>query len=141
MPVIKVWCLPEMEEDKLRQIHKDIVQAVVSVKELGLNGERDMTCLFPKDMMEYGLGEEIIVEVTGLFERPERTEEVRSRLAECLGKVLKQHFPKAMVECFVFPFDPKQGFWTSEKEETPFNPHRAYRQLERAMKGRGRMGF
>ena len=58
---------------------------------------------------------EIIIEVTGLFKKPERTIEVRNRLAERLGKTLKEHFPKAMVECFVFPFDPEQGFWTNPR--------------------------
>lgn len=74
-----------------------------------------MTVLFPPDMMKFDLGTEIIIEVTGLFIKPERSEEVRNRLAEHLGKTLEEHFPKAMVECFVFPFDPKQGFWTNPR--------------------------
>lgn len=113
MPVIKVWCLPKMTERRLRKLHKEIVTAVVGVEELGLKNETEMTCLFPSDMMSYGLGEEVIVEVTGLFEKPERTEEVRNRLAIALGTTVKMVLPKALVECFVHPFNPKQGFWTS----------------------------
>lgn len=114
MPVIKVWCLPKSTERKLNQVFEGIVKAVESVPELGLSGQSSMTVLFPPDMMKFGLGSEIIIEVTGLFEKPERTAEVRNRLAERLGGTLKKHFPKAMVECFIFPFDPRsQGFWTS----------------------------
>jgi hypothetical protein len=112
MPVIKIWCLPECAEEKLTQIFKSIVSAVEGVPELGLKGERSMTVLFPKDMMEYGLGTEIIIEVTGLVDKPERTREVRNRLAEQLGQVIKSNFPKAMVECYVYPFNPSLGFWT-----------------------------
>jgi hypothetical protein len=114
MPVIKVWCLPEIDEPKLNELHKSIVRAVVSVEELEAKSERDMTCLFPPDMMKYGLGSEIIVEVTGLFAKPERTDEVRQRLAERLGQAVKRLFPDTqLIECFVYPFSPAQGFWTS----------------------------
>ena len=99
MPVIKVWCLPKCSERKLNQIFERIVSVTVGVRELGLKDKHSMTVLFPPDMMKFGLGTEIIVEVTGLFIKPERTEEVRNRLAERLGKTLKELFPKAMVEC------------------------------------------
>ena len=115
MPVIKVWCLPKSTERKLNKVFGSIVKAVESVPELGLKGNKSMTVLFPPDMMKFGLGTEIIIEVTGLFKKPERTAEVRNRLAEHLGKTLKEHFPDAMVECFVFPFNPKKGFWTNPR--------------------------
>lgn len=115
MPVIKVWCLPMSTERKLKQVFESIVEAVEGVPELGLKGKYSMTVLFPPDMMKYGLGTEIIIEVTGLFIKPERNDEVRNRLAERLGMAVKEHFPKAMVECFVFPFDPAQGFWMNPR--------------------------
>lgn len=116
MPVIKVWCLPaELKEDDLRQLHRQMVNAVVSVRELGLKDQNDMTILFPVDMMKYGLGEEIIVEVE-MFERPERAPEVKKRLVANLGFVLKMHFPKAKVEVGpVKTFNPEtDGFWFSQ---------------------------
>ena len=116
MPVIKVWCLPKLAEWELKGLHTAIVSAVVSVSELGLKNEMDMTVLFPTDAMKYGLGSEIIVEVTGLFilcSSKARTEEFRQRLAQAIGTTVKGMFPKAMVECFVYPFDPTQGFWTN----------------------------
>ena len=93
--------------------------AVESVPELGLNGEKDVTCLFPPDMMKYGLGSEVIIEVTGLFDKPERTREVRQHLAERLGQAVSWHVQKAIkVECLIYPpFNPKDGFWTGAPEK------------------------
>lgn len=112
MPVIKVWCLPEIPEDHLKKLHKDIVATVLSIEELGLRAN-SVTCLFPPDMMRYGLGEEIIIEVTGLFEMPQRTKAVRQALAEALGKTVESMFPVARIECFIVSFNPAQGFWTN----------------------------
>jgi phenylpyruvate tautomerase PptA (4-oxalocrotonate tautomerase family) len=116
MPLIKVWCLPKTGERKLNQLFKAIVQAVASVTELGLKDEKSMTVLFPLDMMKYGLGTEIIVEVTGLFVKNERTLDVRQHLAANLGTTLKQFFPKTeKVECLVYTFNPMlEGFWSSD---------------------------
>jgi hypothetical protein len=116
MPVIKIWCLPaNQKEEELRKLHKDIVASVISIRELGLNNENDMTVLFPSDMMSYGLGSEIVIEVSGLLEKPERTQEVRQRLAQGLGEGTKALYPDAKIECFVQSFNPAQGFWVSEK--------------------------
>lgn len=115
MPIIKLWCLPEMEEKKLNLIHQSIVGVIKSISEFGIKDEKDMTVLFPKDMMLYGLGTEIIIEVTGLFEKPERTYNVRQRLAKDLGEAIYKFFPEALVECFISSFNPDQGFWSSRK--------------------------
>jgi len=111
MPIVKVWCLPLMEQKKLWELKKRIKAAVVSVEELELR-ENDITCLFPLDMMSYELGEEIIVEVTGFFETAKRTVDVRTRLARALGQAIFFMFPEAKIECFIYPFHPVQGFWT-----------------------------
>ncbi|NCD01010.1 hypothetical protein EOL94_02875 [bacterium] len=85
----------------------------MSIAELGLKNENEMTCLFVPDLMSYGLGEEVIVEIGGLYDKPERTEKVRQNLAESVGRSVKDLYPKARVECFVLTFNPKQGFWVS----------------------------
>jgi len=115
MPVVKVWCLPPKQtEDELNNLHKLIVAAVVSVPEIGLESKDDMTCLFIPDLMEYGLGEEIIVEISGLSRKFERTREVLQRLAKNTGEAVGKLYPKAKkVECFVTIMDPLGGFWTS----------------------------
>ncbi len=114
MPVIKVWCLPlRQTEADLKRLHQEIVKAVTSIPEFGLKDENDMTCLFPPDLMKYGIGEEIIIEIGGLFEKPERTHEVRQRLAKSVGKVVKELYPEAEIKCSVETIDPSKGFWSS----------------------------
>ena len=117
MPVIKVWCLPPSDEQKLNQLHQAIVRAVASIPELNVTNEKDITCLFPSDLMQYGLGTEIIVEISGLYKKPERTDEVRAQLAERVGQAVQQEYPDTeLVECFVYSFEPSQGFWSSRSE-------------------------
>ncbi len=107
MPVIKVWCLPKLPERKLTEVFRGIVAAVIGVRELGLKSENDISIIAP---VGYHASSAIIVEVTGLFVRPERTPEVRQRLAEAIRCVIRGFFQTTMVEVFVFPFDPTQGF-------------------------------
>ena len=115
MPIIKIWCLPPNQtEQDLNRLHQAIVNAVVGVPELGLKDETEMTCLFVPDLMVYGLGDEIIVEITGLFEKSERTKDVLQRLAKNVGQAVQKLYPETnKVECLVYSFNPKQGFWTS----------------------------
>ena len=114
MPVIKVWCLPaDQAEEDLNRLHQTIVAAVVGISELGLRDQNDMTVLFPPDMMVYGLGEVIVVEINGLLAKPEQTPQVYGRLATSVGEGVKTLYPEAMVECFVTTFEHWQGFWTS----------------------------
>jgi len=75
MPVNK-WCLPDIGKSRLNMLHQELVRAVKNVPVLGVTSKKDITCLFPADMMQYGLGTEIIVEVTSLYEKPEWTKEV-----------------------------------------------------------------
>ncbi len=132
MPVIKVWCLPVVDEQKIKELNQYIVRTVIGIGELGVKDEKDITCLFPLDMMKHSTGSAIVIEVTGLFEKPERTDEVRQRLAEQLGAVVESLFPATwLVECFVYPFNPSQGFWASRGIEV--NPYRAFRKLERML--------
>lgn len=119
MPVIKMWCMPNLDEDGLYRIRKDITSTVLSIPELELKYETDVTCIFIPAMSEYRLNEEIIVEIYGLFEKPERTKEVRERLACKVANVAQAHFPHARVECFVYPFNPEYGFWTSADTADP----------------------
>lgn len=114
IPIIKVWCLPKVGQRQLNKLFRSIVAAVESVTELGLKGSDSMTILFPQDMMNYGLGTVIIIEIT-LPKKPGQTAKVRQLLAESLGTTLKGHFPKAVVQCMIHQFDPKQGLWTSPR--------------------------
>lgn len=64
MITVKVWCLPANEtEEQLRELHKSIVRAMQDLPPLEIVDENDMLVLFVPDMMKYGLGNEILVEV------------------------------------------------------------------------------
>jgi hypothetical protein len=113
---IKVWCLPAGQtEGKLKLLHRTIVAAVVAIKEIGFRNENDMTCLFVPDLMTYGLGQEIIIEIDGLglFAELERTIGARHTLAASVGSAVKGLYPKAKVNCTVSGFDRDKGFWIS----------------------------
>ena len=119
MPIVKVWCLPaDLTENQLRDIHKSIVAAAVSVKELGIIDEKSMTTLFPKDMMGYGLGTEIIIEVTSR-QFNEHGPKTRNHFAQALVEAVQKFFPKAMVECFILPFGIMDGFFHSPPKRSP----------------------
>lgn len=114
-PVIKVWCLPIMTETNLKSLHRKIVAAVESVSVLGLKGEGSIVVLFPPDMMNYGLGSDIFIEITGLTIRPEWTQDVGRILAESVGRTIKGVIPRASVECVVSRSSSQDGFWSSEE--------------------------
>jgi hypothetical protein len=103
MLVVKVWCLPQMAEEKLRKLHRNIVRAVAYVKALGVQNETQMICLFPQDMMRYGLGEEIVIEVTGHDRYQLHRELITRPLANSLGGAVRKMFPHAHIECSIFP--------------------------------------
>jgi hypothetical protein len=65
-----------------------IRERVATVQPLGLTKEQ-VTVFFPTDLMQIRLGEEIVVEVVGLFEKPECTHEVRQELAELVADVVR----------------------------------------------------
>ena len=111
MPVLIVYGIPEdAKEIELQRFWEALRDSVVAVKELDITKDQ-VSVFFPSDRLKEGLGEEIIVFVEGLFDWPERTKEVRKRLAEIVAETAKKFFPKTnMVECFVRPFDPGLGF-------------------------------
>lgn len=111
MLTVRVSCLPNMEEDELRLLHKSIVDSVRSIKELDIGDESEMLTLFSKDMMQFGLGTTILVEIIGLSRNPSHYER-RDLLAENVGKVVSSKFATAQVICMVSSFTYEQGgYW------------------------------
>jgi hypothetical protein len=138
MPIITIWGIAAKGDQKLlKTLYEHCVTTITQIKKLKLTRDQ-ITFLFPPDQLKVGAGEEIIVFVDGLFVKPERTDKVRSALAKALGARVKHHFPESLVEVFVRPFDPAQGFWTSKKE--PCNIYRAVRQFERMLGPRAGVG-
>ena len=114
MPIIFVYGIPdEFDEEKIeKQFLPSLVEAATSVKELDLQADQ-VSVFFPPDKVKNGLGEEIMIFVGGLFEKPERTEQVRNHLAQNLGRTAKHYFPESLIECFIGRFDIRQGFYSS----------------------------
>lgn len=99
---VKVWCLPRQTEAKLKSLHQVLVEAVAKLN-LGVKGEDDMIVLFPSDMMAYGLGSEILVEVSHLpYLRyaPDYADynSLKSHLAGSVKAVLQRRFPRAHIQ-------------------------------------------
>jgi hypothetical protein len=115
MPVIQIWCLPvDQSEGDMRSLCDRIVAAVLSVSELGLTDKKQLTVLFPADRVKREHGEGIVVEIHGLYEKPERTLAVRNKLAAAVGGVLMEAFLDCRVEAFIYSFHPAvNGFWQS----------------------------
>jgi len=99
MLVIKTWCLPEMKEEQLQKLFQTILANVMNIPQLRVESERDMLCLFPSDMMKYGLGQEILVEVTGFPGSLELS--WRTTLSSNLRGILHRFLPKARIILFV----------------------------------------
>ena len=89
---------------------------MVSIPETGIKNETEMLNLFPNDMMEYGLGTEIKIEITDL---PSKSlKETRDALAEVVGKTVQDAFPDAFVRCKVRESDPRDGSWSSPQNNS-----------------------
>ncbi len=119
MPVIKVWLLPDMEQTQFERLYDALWEGVESVSELGLRVERpqDITFLFPKDHMQKGLGEDGLIEVSQLTPKPERTPEVKQRLARVLSGVVRAFCPNMkFMEVFIEEEKPDTTIYTYDKE-------------------------
>ena len=103
--VTKVWCLPKEPEEKLQALHRKIVQAVVTgVPNLHLKGEQDMIVLFPTDAMSYGLGSDILVEISNATSL--------ELLAEKVGELIEKEYPRAKIEVVATnPFSAAGSFY------------------------------
>lgn len=118
MPVIIIHGLPADTDQKLLEnFFKFIRQKVAGIEELKIVKEQ-VSVFFPQSLMSKGSGEEIIIFVEDLFERPERTEYVKKKLAKELVDVAHLVFPKTtLIECIVRSLDPKQGFCSGKIQE------------------------
>lgn len=116
MPVMVVYGIPDSKLSKwgypLEKFWEELRSAVLDTPELELTKDQ-VSVFFPRDMIQKGLGEEIIIFVDGFFEKPKRTAEVRKRYADNLRDIAKEYFPDALVEVFVRPFNSESGFSTS----------------------------
>ncbi len=97
MLTVKVYNLPQTGEDELMELHKAIVGSVRSIPQLGIEDQGQMMTLFPKDMMYFGSGNTILVEITELASKKFFT--YSDTLAKNVGEAVSRHFTTAQVVC------------------------------------------
>lgn len=116
MPILDVQGIPgDIEKSKLIDIWKSLRLTVADISDLDLKKEQ-VTVFFPSDLLQDGLGEEIIITIRGLFKKSKRTNKVRNILCREVAIVARAFFPKALVEVLIDPpYNPEKGFWTSAK--------------------------
>ena len=122
MLTIKVWCLPALSQKKLERLFWNIVEAVEGVSAMvkaGQTGTGKMLVLFPRDMMQLGLGAEVLIEVDGLNKNSGLTLAVRNELARRLGLAVQKVVPKAQIDSRVHKPDPYEGRWQNARKKMP----------------------
>ena len=72
----------------LAELTQSIKTAVENVPTLGINGS-EVSVFYPVDLEQEGLGEELIAEISLLFVKPERTNEVLTNLREAVTTCLQ----------------------------------------------------
>ena len=114
MPVIFVYGIPDKYPlEKLGEFCKTLQNAGQDNPSLRLRPNQ-VSVFFPRDSLQEGLSEEIIIFVEGFFDYASRTIQIMNEYAETLGKIAKKFFPDAFVECFIETFKKmEQGFWKS----------------------------
>lgn len=108
--LLKVWCLPkELTEEQLKELFRSLLEAAKDVPNTGVFNENDITILFPADRMEWGLGDDIIAEISDV---PVGLGFVgKKRLAGRIGRTLTVRFPSSFVKCKVM--EETVEVWTS----------------------------
>jgi hypothetical protein len=111
---------PDTSEEKFVHVASKVEQIMMGIEELGIKDRTGITCNFPPDMWKNRPTTQILMKVEGLFDKPERTDMVRQRLAKELEQGVRELFPGAeLVQCFICPFDPAKGFSESRKKSVP----------------------
>lgn len=109
MPVIKIYGAFKYSKWVDDNVWKKLAESVAEIKGLGIKPS-DVTIVY-FDSATYP-GRQVIAEISGLYEKPERDEFVRKELARVVGEFIKKHDPRAQtIEVFVHSFNPISGFW------------------------------
>lgn len=99
MLAIKVFGLPRLQEPEYKRLHTDLVAATMSIESFGVKDELDMMVWFPPDLMTYGLGYDLWVELTEAG-RPQPAE-IQHRLYVLMVEALRKAVPKVINIAFV----------------------------------------
>ena len=122
MPIINIFglsnCLLNHPKSVREIICRKIATAAASIPELKIE-ERHCSINFVS-CIQGGSDGKVTIFVVGLFDKPERTVEVRRRLAQKLRSTIseeKRLWPIELIECFVKRFDPRRdGFASTDPD-------------------------
>ena len=109
MPIITLYGLPSRlaETPELEElVMTTLPNAVASIKELGIAADQ-VTTFVPRDMLSKGLGNEVIAFIEGLFQKEERTPEVKQRLADTVKDALTAFCRNHIRECGLIEVIPR----------------------------------
>lgn len=111
MPLITVWNAHQTYD----KVKWDIIDACLGIEELGLKKPAEVSVCFVPDMDPSWVEETVVVVVELLFDKPGRTQAVRQRLAEAIGRAIKDSTVghNRPVEVAVKRFNPERdAFWS-----------------------------
>lgn len=114
MPLITVWNWRPCERSP--ELATALHAACWNLNKLGLTDVSDVSVCFGGDEIHGFIFSPLIIVVELLFDKPERTPEVRQKLAEELGKRAKEwlrsNYTSRPVEVAVKRFNPERdAFW------------------------------
>ena len=123
MPIVMVHGIPNsVKEDDLSLLVDGLRGSISDIPELGITFENVTVFLVP-DMLQEGLGEEICVQIIGLFDKSERTDQVRQRIADQVAHfvyaIIAQCIEQLeLIEVLVYKFDQvASGFGRWHKDD------------------------
>lgn len=129
MPVLVVYGVPQRTSSLQinAYLRPGLKEAVAGISELGLSPKEVSVFLHQENTENSGFAvsqEDIVVFIDGLFEKPERTDEVLSRLARAVVEKIEEFklTKYGKIECFVRTFNPANGSQRErggERTETP----------------------
>ena len=90
MPIVCISLVPPgLGEDAYSSLIGAVHEAVLGIPELGLTEPHEVTVLLPPDLSSMDLGEcEIVAQVTGLLNKPERTKEVKEAMCAAIADAI-----------------------------------------------------
>lgn len=113
MPIITIWNWDPGHGDNGKRnmsfLAAKLKRACFRFSELGLTDPKDVTVCLGGSALMSSLSDPLVIIVDLLYEKPERTLEIKRKLAERLGQVCRayrQRFRLQTVEIFIRTFDP-----------------------------------
>lgn len=130
MPVLHVQglAIPQFSREDLLRLKQNLKSVVASNQALNITSDHvtvfidvDATNGLPGvDFLEEIKQDDVVIDVMGLFDKPERTPEIRAGLARSIVEEVRHFIEEVgefavhgIIECLIHPFDPKNGYASS----------------------------